>query len=112
MRVPYIYTPGSNHIHNPNCGVPQLISLALVRPFLKYMTESEIHAVMTGGFATIAGTYYLLVLPAIVKLSNNYVPNRRTLTRYIYPSLRFLETSPIFTFLHSRYQEELTFRIL
>ena len=28
----------------------------LIRPFLKDMTASEIHAVMTGGFATIAGS--------------------------------------------------------
>ena len=28
----------------------------LIRPFLDGMTESELHAVMTGGFATIAGS--------------------------------------------------------
>lgn len=28
----------------------------LIRPFLETMTESELHAVMTGGFATIAGS--------------------------------------------------------
>lgn len=28
----------------------------LIRPYLKDMTKSEIHAVMTGGFATIAGS--------------------------------------------------------
>lgn len=27
----------------------------LIRPFLADMTKSELHAVMTGGFATIAG---------------------------------------------------------
>ena len=27
----------------------------MIRPFLPQMTKSEIHAVMTGGFATIAG---------------------------------------------------------
>jgi len=27
----------------------------MIRPMLPYMTRSEIHAVMTGGFATIAG---------------------------------------------------------
>ncbi|MHC5064280.1 MAG: NupC/NupG family nucleoside CNT transporter [Planctomycetota bacterium] len=30
----------------------------MVRPFLARMTESELHAVMTGGFATIAGTVF------------------------------------------------------
>ena len=29
----------------------------MIRPFLAKMTKSEIHAVMTGGFATIAGSY-------------------------------------------------------
>ena len=28
----------------------------MIRPLLKHMTRSEIHAVMTGGFATIAGS--------------------------------------------------------
>lgn len=28
----------------------------LIRPYLKHMTKSEIHVVMTGGFATIAGS--------------------------------------------------------
>lgn len=27
----------------------------MIRPFLNDMTRSEIHAIMTGGFATIAG---------------------------------------------------------
>lgn len=27
----------------------------MIRPFLALMTKSELHAVMTGGFATIAG---------------------------------------------------------
>lgn len=30
----------------------------LVRPFIKDMTESELHAIMTGGFATIAGSVF------------------------------------------------------
>ncbi len=36
----------------------------LIKPFLPVMTKSEIHAVMTGGFATIAGT----VLAAFINL--------------------------------------------
>ena len=27
----------------------------MVRPFLEHVTKSELHAIMTGGFATIAG---------------------------------------------------------
>lgn len=28
----------------------------MIRPLIKHMTKSELHAVMTGGFATIAGS--------------------------------------------------------
>jgi nucleoside transporter len=38
-----------------NIFVGQTEAPLLIRPFLKDMTESELHAVMTGGFATIAG---------------------------------------------------------
>lgn len=34
----------------------QTESPLLIRPYLKDLTKSEIHAVMTGGFATIAGS--------------------------------------------------------
>ena len=33
----------------------------LIRPFLPQMTKSEIHAVMTGGFATIAGRFCAII---------------------------------------------------
>jgi nucleoside permease NupC len=36
----------------------------MIRPFLAKLTNSEIHAIMTGGFATIAGG----VLAAYVKI--------------------------------------------
>lgn len=38
-----------------NIFVGQTEAPLLIRPFLRDMTESELHAVMTGGFATIAG---------------------------------------------------------
>ena len=38
-----------------NIFVSMLEAPLLVKPFLKTMTKSELHAVMTGGFATIAG---------------------------------------------------------
>ena len=34
----------------------QIESPILIQPFLKDMTNSELHAVMTGGYATIAGS--------------------------------------------------------
>ncbi|KAM3870625.1 sodium/nucleoside cotransporter 1 [Diretmus argenteus] len=39
-----------------NIFVGQTEAPLLIRPYLKDMTESEIHAVMTGGFSTIAGS--------------------------------------------------------
>ena len=43
-----------------NIFVGQTEAPLLVRPFLPGMTQSEIHAVMTGGFATIAGGVFAL----------------------------------------------------
>ena len=28
----------------------------MIRPFMPYMTKSELHAIMTGGFATVSGS--------------------------------------------------------
>ena len=39
-----------------NIFIGQTEAPLLIRPFLEGMTESEFHAVMTGGFATIAGS--------------------------------------------------------
>jgi len=46
-----------------NIFIGQTEAPLLIRPFLNGMTKSELHAVMTGGFATIAGS----VLAAYVK---------------------------------------------
>ena len=43
-----------------NIFVGQTESPLLIRPFIKDMTESELAAVMTGGFATIAGSVFVL----------------------------------------------------
>jgi CNT family concentrative nucleoside transporter len=43
-----------------NVFVGQTEAPLLVRPFLSRMTQSELHAVMTGGFATIAGGVFAL----------------------------------------------------
>ena len=39
-----------------NIFVGQTEAPLLVRPFMAEMTNSELHAIMTGGFATIAGS--------------------------------------------------------
>ena len=49
-----------NCIHNPLFKYALVIlqseSPLMIRPFIKDMTRSELHAVCTGGFATIAGS--------------------------------------------------------
>jgi nucleoside permease NupC len=47
----------------------------MIRPFLKDMTHSELHAVMTGGFATIAGS----VLGAYISFGVSYTH------KFLYP---------------------------
>ena len=42
----------------------------MIRPFLNDMTMSELHAVMTGGFATIAGS----VLGAYISFGVSSIP--------------------------------------
>ena len=41
----------------------------MIRPMLPHMTRSELHAVMTGGFATVAGG----VLAAYISFGVGYV---------------------------------------
>ncbi|MBL8754246.1 MAG: NupC/NupG family nucleoside CNT transporter [Planctomycetes bacterium] len=43
-----------------NVFVGQTEAPLLIRPFLKHMTMSELHAIMVGGFATIAGGVFAL----------------------------------------------------
>ena len=33
-----------------------------MRPFVSKLTKSELHAVMTGGFATVAGSYIAVLI--------------------------------------------------
>ena len=49
-------TPGESVSAAGNIFLGMVISPLLIRPFLAQMTESELHAIMTGGFATIAGS--------------------------------------------------------
>uniref|UniRef100_A0A803VII3 Sodium/nucleoside cotransporter n=2 Tax=Ficedula albicollis TaxID=59894 RepID=A0A803VII3_FICAL len=49
-------TPVESLVAAGNIFVGQTESPLLVRPYLPYITESELHAVMTAGFATIAGS--------------------------------------------------------
>ena len=44
----------------------------MIRPFLKDMTKSELHAVCTGGFATIAGAVMAAYILMKVNVMSKY----------------------------------------
>lgn len=54
-----------------NIFVGQTEAPLVVKPFVKTMTMSELHAIMTGGFATVAGG----VMAAYVMFLGDYIPN-------------------------------------
>ncbi|MBU3955572.1 NupC/NupG family nucleoside CNT transporter [bacterium] len=54
-----------------NIFVGQTEAPLVIKPFIKNMTTSELHAVMTGGFATVAGG----VMAAYVLFLKDYIPN-------------------------------------
>eukprot|EP01084_Bolivina_argentea_P016391 30677_1 len=63
----------------------------LIKPFIKTMTRSELHAVMTGGFATIAGSvmaiYIYFGVPASHLLSASVMsaPAALAISKIVYP---------------------------
>ncbi|KAM9206923.1 solute carrier family 28 member 3 isoform 1-T1 [Dugong dugon] len=56
MQVTMGTSPVESVVASGNIFVGQTESPLLVRPYLPYVTRSELHAVMTAGFATIAGS--------------------------------------------------------
>ncbi|AWP08467.1 putative sodium/nucleoside cotransporter 1 [Scophthalmus maximus] len=74
-----------------NIFVGQTEAPLLIRPYLKDMTKSEIHAVMTGGFATIAGsvmgTFILFGIDATSLLSASVMaaPCALAISKLSYP---------------------------
>lgn len=65
-------TSGSESLNAAgNIFVGQTEAPLLVKPFVKSMTNSELHAVMTGGFATVAGG----VMAAYIGMLMAYFPN-------------------------------------
>ncbi|MCD6311343.1 MAG: hypothetical protein J7M11_02680 [Elusimicrobia bacterium] len=54
-----------------NIFVGQTEAPLVIKPFIKTMTASELHAVMTGGFATVAGG----VMAAYVLFLKDFIPN-------------------------------------
>ncbi|XP_066924761.1 solute carrier family 28 member 3-like isoform X1 [Clytia hemisphaerica] len=74
-----------------NIFIGQTEAPLLIRPFLEGMTASELHAVMTGGFATIAGsvlaTYILFGVSASHLLSASVMsaPAALAMSKLMYP---------------------------
>ena len=60
-----------NDLDNGLCFLLQSEAPLMIRPFLKDMTKSELHAVCTGGFATIAGA----VMAAYILMKVNVMSN-------------------------------------
>ncbi|XP_073489678.1 solute carrier family 28 member 3 [Aquarana catesbeiana] len=56
MQITMATTPTESLVAAGNIFVGQTESPLLIKPYLEHLTKSEIHAVMTAGFATIAGS--------------------------------------------------------
>ncbi|XP_023579834.1 sodium/nucleoside cotransporter 2 [Octodon degus] len=65
----------------------------LIRPYLADMTQSELHAVMTGGFATIAGSVlgafisFGIDAPSLISASVMAAPCALALSKLVYPEV-------------------------
>ncbi|NWU85884.1 S28A3 protein, partial [Onychorhynchus coronatus] len=82
-------TPVESLVAAGNIFVGQTESPLLVRPYLPYITKSELHAVMTAGFSTIAGS----VLGAYVSFG---VSSSHLLTASVMSAPASLATSKLF----------------
>ncbi|KAK3588023.1 hypothetical protein CHS0354_012069 [Potamilus streckersoni] len=77
-----------------NIFIGQSEAPLLIRPFIKEMTNSELHAVLTGGFATIAGSvmaaYILMGVPANHLLSASVMsaPAALAMSKLFYPETK------------------------
>ncbi|KAL0979690.1 hypothetical protein UPYG_G00188300 [Umbra pygmaea] len=59
MQITMGTSPTESMVAAGNIFVGQTESPLLIRPYISKLTKSEIHAVMTAGFATIAGSFHL-----------------------------------------------------
>uniref|UniRef100_A0A7S1VSV7 Sodium/nucleoside cotransporter n=1 Tax=Grammatophora oceanica TaxID=210454 RepID=A0A7S1VSV7_9STRA len=82
-----------------NIFIGQTEAPLLVRPFMPEMTESELHAVMTGGFATIAGSVFGVYISfgidgvAILAASAMSAPAALAISKLTYPETEDSPTS-------------------
>jgi pyrimidine nucleoside transport protein len=91
MRITMATTAAESINAAANIFIGQTEAPLMIRPFLTDMTRSEIHAVMTGGFATIAGgvmaAYILFGVPANHLLSASVMsaPAALAISKLSYP---------------------------
>ena len=100
-----IFTMGTSAPESLNAAgnifLGQTESPLLIKPYLKSMTNSEIHAVMTGGFATIAGgvlvAFTLNGIPAEHLLSASVMsaPAALAISKIVYPETIKVDDSNI-----------------
>ena len=82
-----------------NIFVGQTEAPLLVKPLMKDMTNSELHAIMTGGFATIAGGVFFVYIsfgipaPAILAASIMSAPAALAVSKITYPETEDSPTS-------------------
>ncbi|XP_052250658.1 solute carrier family 28 member 3-like isoform X5 [Dreissena polymorpha] len=92
-------TPAESINAAANIFVSMTESPLMIRPFLKDMTKSELHAVMTGGFATIAGSvlgaYISFGVPANHLLSASVMsaPAALAISKLSYPEVEETKAS-------------------
>lgn len=92
-------TPAESINAAANIFVSMTESPLMIRPFLKDMTKSELHAVMTGGFATIAGSvlgaYISFGVPANHLLSASVMsaPAALAISKLSYPETQRTKAS-------------------
>lgn len=82
-----------------NIFVGQTEAPLLVRPFMPKMTDSELHAIMTGGFATVAGGVLFLYISfgipqtAILGASIMSAPAALAISKIVYPETEESDTA-------------------
>lgn len=99
MQVAMGTTAGESLNAAGNIFIGQTEAPLMIRPLLPDMTKSELHAVMTGGFATIAGgvlaSYIHFGVPAnhLISASVMSAPAALAMSKLIYPECEKSKTT-------------------
>ena len=97
------YTMGTSSSESLNAAGNIFVGMTeaplLIKPFLKTMTKSELHAVMTGGFATIAGGVFAIYISFGVNSSHLLAasvmsaPAALAISKILYPETEISPTA-------------------